>query len=127
MRIKQIVLLWQLLVLAAIMILLGVLLISQDVLNLTAGNILVMVGSVFTISLITGLLFLAGQNREDKEKFFFTLLSIGTKFLLYLLFVLLWWSLSKNISNTFIIAFFVLYLVFTIFLTSVFTKAMKIK
>jgi len=127
MKTRLIILLWQLLVIAAVMLLLGLLLISRGVLNLTQGNVIIMVNSVFAITYITGVLFLVGQKRDEKERLFFTLMSIGTKFLLYLLFILLWWSLSKNISNTFIIAFFVLYLVFTIFLTSVFTKAMKIK
>jgi uncharacterized membrane protein YqjE len=52
---------------------------------------------------------------------------IGGKFLLYLLFILLFWGLTKNISKPFIVTFFALYLIFTFFTTWHLLKSLKNK
>lgn len=68
-----------------------------------------------------------GIRRKDKEKGIYFLAGLGGKFLAYLILILIYWLILKNLSHEFIIAFFVLYLVFTIFLLSVLIKMLKIK
>jgi len=122
---SRIQLLWQLMVLNAISLLAGILLIRTGILQLLPSQVLILVHAVFAISFITGLIFLKGQDKDEKTRVFLTLVSVGTKFLLYLAFILLWLFLSKNLTKNFVIAFFVLYLVFTIYLVLFFYKTLK--
>jgi len=49
------------------------------------------------------------------------------KFLLYLLYILLFWLLTKNITKAFVLAFFALYLIFTYFTIRSLFKLLKTK
>jgi len=69
----------------------------------------------------------AGIQKENKEGMVFLLGGIGVKFLLYLLFILLFWIVTKNLSKAFIVTFFALYLVFTFFTAGHLLKLLKNK
>ncbi|MEA3478011.1 MAG: hypothetical protein U9R60_07520 [Bacteroidota bacterium] len=118
---------WQLLVLACMLILLGILAISQLQVEITPAVLLASVGSVTLINLLTYLLMSAGIQKNNKEGVVYLLGGIGVKFLLYLLFILLFWIATKNLSKPFIITFFALYLVFTFFTAGHLLKLLKNK
>jgi hypothetical protein len=118
---------WQLFVLSSILLLLGLLLISWVQVEITPTVFLVTLGSVTIVNLLTYLLMYAGIQKNSKEGIVFLLGGIGVKFLLYLIFVLLYWILTKNLSKPFIVTFFALYLVFTFFTAKHLLKLLKNK
>jgi uncharacterized membrane protein len=69
----------------------------------------------------------AGIKKHNKEGVVYLLAGIGVKFLLYLLFILLSWIVTKNLSKPFIITFFALYLFFTFFTAAHLLKLLKNK
>jgi len=69
----------------------------------------------------------AGINRKSKEGVVYLLAGIGVKFLLYLLFILLFWIATKNLTKAFILTFFALYLFFTFFTAAHLFKLLKNK
>ncbi len=113
--IKRVRFIWQLLVLASILLILGIGLIPQLTRELSLSDYLITLASVTLINLITYLLMSAGILKKNKEGVVYLLGGIGAKFLLYLLFILLFWLGTKILSKPFILTFFALYLVFTFF------------
>jgi len=118
---------WQLLVLASILVLTGLLLIFYTELNIHPYDFLLSLGAVTAINLITYLIMYKGILKNDREGMVYVLGGIGIKFLLYLLFILLFWLVSKNLSNPFIVTFFALYLIFTFFTAGHLLKLLKNK
>lgn len=106
---------WQLLVLASILVLLGILVLNGIDADLTPAAFLGTALSVAGINFLTYLLMSAGIRKNNREGVVFLLAGIGLKFLLYLLFILLVWILTKNLTKAFILTFFALYLIFTFF------------
>ena len=106
---------WQLLVLASIVALLGMVLIPRFGVEISTTAFLITLVSVTLVNLLTYLVMYAGIQKNSKEGVVYMLGGIGVKFLLYLLFILLFWIATKNLSKAFILAFFALYLVFTFF------------
>jgi hypothetical protein len=118
---------WQLLVLASILALLGIVLIPQIHVELSPAVFLIILASVTIVNLLTYLVMHAGIQKNSKEGVVYMLGGIGVKFLLYLLFILLFWIATKNLSKAFIITFFALYLIFTIFTAGHLLKMLKNK
>jgi len=118
---------WQLLVLASILALLGILLIPRINLNISPAVFLITLGSVTLVNLLTYLVMHEGIRKNSKDGVVYLLGGIGVKFLLYLLFILLFWMATKNLSKAFIITFFALYLVFTFFTAGHLLKMLKNK
>jgi len=106
---------WQLLVLASILALMGIVFVPRLNVEMSAQNFLLTLASVTIVNLVTYLVMYAGIKKNNKEGMVYMLGGIGVKFLLYLLFILLFWIGTKNLSKPFIITFFALYLVFTFF------------
>jgi hypothetical protein len=106
---------WQLLVLASVLVLLGILVLNGIQADLTPAAFLGTAMSVAGINFLTYLLMSAGIRKNNREGVVFLLAGIGLKFLLYLLFILLVWILTKNLTKAFILTFFALYLIFTFF------------
>ena len=106
---------WQLLVLASILALLGMVLIPRFNVEISTAVFLITLASVTIVNLLTYLVMYAGIQKSSREGVVYMLGGIGIKFLLYLLFILLFWIGTKNLSKTFILAFFALYLIFTFF------------
>ena len=88
---------------------------------------LLTLATVTLVNLLTYLVMHAGIQKNNKEGVVYMLGGIGIKFLLYLLFILLFWIATKNISKAFILTFFALYLVFTIFTAGHLLKLLKNK
>jgi hypothetical protein len=118
---------WQLLVLASILALLGMLLIPRIHVELSPVVFLISLASVTVVNLLTYLVMHAGIQKNSKEGVVYMLGGIGVKFLLYLLFILLFWIATKNLSKPFIITFFALYLIFTFFTAGHLLKMLKNK
>lgn len=118
---------WQLMVLASSMVLLGIILLSQVRIEISHTEFLLTLLSVVVINYITYLVMTAGIRKGNKEGVVYLLAGIGVKFLLYLLFILLSWILTKNLSKAFIITFFALYLIFTFFTAAHLFKTLENK
>ncbi len=118
---------WQLLVLASILVILGILLLPRIEVEISVVVYLITLASVTLISLITYLLMEKGISRQDRDGVVWMLAGIGIKFLLYLLYILLYWLVTKNITKPFILTFFALYLIFTFFLAGNLLKLLKNK
>ena len=118
---------WQLLVLASILVILGILLLPRIEVEISVVVYLITLASVTLISLITYLLMEKGISRQDRDGVVWMLAGIGVKFLLYLLYILLYWLVTKNITKPFILTFFALYLIFTFLLAGNLLKLLKNK
>lgn len=118
---------WQLLVLASILALLGMVFVPQFNVEISSTVFLLTLVSVTIINLVTYLLMYAGIQKNSREGVVYMLGGIGVKFLLYLLFILLFWLVTKNLSKPFIVTFFALYLVFTFFTAGHLLKLLKNK
>ena len=118
---------WQLLVLTSILALLGMVLIPRFNVEISPAVFLITLASVTIVNLLTYLVMYAGIQKNSKEGVVYLLGGIGVKFLLYLLFILLFWIATKNLSKPFIVTFFALYLVFTFFTAGHLLKILKNK
>lgn len=125
--IDQIRYIWQLLVLASLLVLFGLLLITRADLGISPAVYLITLGSVVFINLLTFLLMFAGIRKNSREGIVLLLAGIGLNFLLYLFFILLFWMAAKNLSKPFIILFFALYLLFAFFTAGHLLKFLKNK
>ena len=118
---------WQLLILASILAILGILLIPRLDVYISPAVFLIALASVSMVNLTTYLIMYSGIQKSNREGVIFLLGGIGVKFLLYLLFILLFWIVTKNLSKAFIITFFALYLIFTFFTARHLLKLLKNK
>lgn len=118
---------WQLLVLTSLLLILGILIIPGSGIEFTLYNYIVTLLSVAGISLVAYLVMTRGILKSSRDGVVILLAGIGLKFLLYLLYILVYWLVTKNLTKPFIITFFTLYLVFTILLAGHLFKLLKNK
>jgi succinate-acetate transporter protein len=79
------------------------------------------------ITIIIIIIFNRGQSKEPDSQAIHTLLAIGLKLLLEMIFALIWFVLVKKNSIEYVIVFFVLYLAFTLFSIFYILKTLKNK
>ena len=79
------------------------------------------------ISIITISIFFKGQTKETDSQTFHTLVALSLKFLLELIFALLWFIVAKKTSLESVLIFFVLYLALTLFSVFIILKILKNK
>jgi hypothetical protein len=125
--IKRIRYIWQLLILASLLVVLGILLIPRITSAFSLPLFLTTVLVMAVINLVAYLIMETGSRKNNREGMVILLGGLGLKFLLYLLYILVVWLVTKNLSKPFIIAFFVLYLVFTFLLAGNLLKTLKNK
>jgi len=118
---------WQLLILAAVLALLGMVVIPQFHVEISTILFLVTLATVTLVNLLTYLIMYSGIQKNSREGVVYLLGGIGAKFLLYLLFLLLCWLATKNLTKAFIVTFFALYLMFTFFTAGHLFKLLKNK
>ena len=118
---------WQLLVLSSILLLAGILLIPLLEIPLEINHYLFLLLSVTAINLISWIILAWGVHKNSRDGAGVMILGITVKFLLYLLYILIFWLVTKNLSKAFIISFFTLYLVFTFLLAGNLLKLLKNK
>jgi hypothetical protein len=125
--IKQIRYIWQLLVLSSFLLILGLLIIPRLGIDLALNLYIITLLSVTGINLLAWIVMALGIQKSNRDGVVVLLGGIGFKFLLYLLYILVFWLVIKNLSKPFIITFFGLYLVFTFFLAVHLFKLLKNK
>ena len=103
----------------------GILMIRTLQPDLTAINYATLLTIMTIITLGVYLLVRLGIKKGESEQGILLLAGLGGKFLAYLVLILVFWAVGKNLTKDFIIAFFVLYLVLTIFLIAVLNKSLK--
>lgn len=72
-------------------------------------------------------LFFKGSSKSLEKAIVYTLLTISLKFILYILFILIYYLITKNLSKEYLIIFFVLYLAFSFFTLFAILKELKLK
>ena len=115
---------WQLLVITAFLILAGILVTTQTAIDLSPWAFLGLLSFTFLVTLGLMIFLWPMADRNEEKKSLYTLIALAVKFLLYLIFILIWWAVGKNLSKPFVIAFFALYLIFTIFYVRVMVKTL---
>jgi len=118
---------WQLLVLFALLLLLGILLWPRLMISFSFNSFFFCLAAYTVINLLAYLTASRGIRKSNKEGSMFLLGALGLKFLLYLLLILAFWLITKNLSKDFILMFFTLYLVFTFFTAAHLLKLLKNK
>jgi hypothetical protein len=118
---------WQLLVLASVLTILGILIVPHIGPGISVVNYLLALGCVTIVNLATFLIMYTGINKNNREGMIYLIGGIGVKFLLYLLIIMLFWIVTKNLSKAFILTFFALYLIFTFFTVAHLLKLLKDK
>jgi hypothetical protein len=89
---------------------------------------IVILSTVFSfIALITIIIFFKGQTKEPDKQTLYTLVAVSLKFLLEIVFALLWFILAKKTSLQSVLMFFVLYLALTLYTIWVIVKTLKNK
>ena len=95
--------------------------------EISLGEI-VIVSTVFCfISLVTIIIFFRGQTKEPDSQTLYVLVAISLKFLLEIVFALIWLIVVKKTTFPSVLTFFVLYLSLTLFSLWVILKTLKNK
>ena len=118
---------WQLLVLTSLLLLAGILLIPRLEIPLEINHYIITLVSFCGINMIAWVILSRGVDKNSRDGAVLMILGISVKFLLYLLYILIFWLITKNITRPFIISFFTLYLVFTFLLAGRLLKLLKNK
>lgn len=116
--IDQIRYIWQLLVLSSFLLIVGFLSIPRLGIDLKLNLYAITLVSVTGINLIAWFVMARGIQKSNRDGMVVLLAGIGLKFLLYLLYILVFWMVTKILNKPFIITFFTLYLVFTFLLAA---------
>ena len=94
--------------------------------DMVAGSAVSVLIPGFTLIALTALfIFFYGFNKDPEKSVMLTLITLGTKMLLSFIFALLYIVVLKNNDGASVVLFFVLYLVFTIFVITVFLNSLK--
>ena len=90
-------------------------------------NILPLTGGFSIIAIAALMIFFFGSEGNEEKSVFATLIAIGIKMLLSLVFALLFFVVCKNKETGSVILFFILYLGFTFFVILTFLRIIKRK
>lgn len=118
---------WQNLVLTSLLLLLGVILITRMDISLDLSHYIISLLSISVINMISWFILTRGAIKNNRDGAGVMILGISLKFLLYLLYILIFWLLTKITGKAYIISFFTLYLVFTFLLAGNILKLLKNK
>jgi hypothetical protein len=103
------------------------LLISIYSLNLSFRDALVLSPAFSLISIITLIIFFKGQPKEPDSQTLYIIVALSLKFLLEIVFALLWFYIAKKTSLPSVLMFFILYLCLTLFSIGIIIKTLKNK
>jgi len=96
-------------------------------LNLNLNEAFILLPVFSFISLITLLIFFKGQSKEPDSQTLYILVAVSLKFLLEIVFALIWLIVVKKTALSSVLMFFVLYLTLTLFTIIVILKTLKNK
>ena|SRR5664280_2787454 len=89
---------------------------------------IVILSTVFSfIAFVTLLIFFKGKSKEPDSQTLYILVAVSLKFLLEIVFALVWFIVAKKTSLESVLMFFVLYLCLTLFSLQVILKTLKNK
>ena len=115
----------QLLFLYILLLLSGYLLVSLAISKISLSAIVIL-STVFTlIAGICLIIFFKGQSKEPDSQTLHILVAVSLKFLLEIVFALVWFFVAKKTSLESVLMFFVLYLCLTLFSIQVILKTLK--
>ena len=103
----------------------GYFLVSVINLELAFTDILILSSGFSIISFITLTIFFKGQSKEPDTQTLYILVSVSLKFLLEIIFALIWFIVAKKSSLHSVLMFFVLYLSLSLFSICVILKTLK--
>lgn len=118
---------WQLLVLTSVLLLLGILFLPRLDISLELNHYLITLLSISLINIISWFILTRGALKNSRDGAGMMILGISLKFLLYLLYILIFWLITKIAGKAYIISFFTLYLIFTFLLAGNLLKLLKNK
>jgi hypothetical protein len=117
----------QLLFLYVFLLLGGYIFVSLVSPKISLGDIVIL-STVFPLIAFTTLfIFFKGQSKEPDSQTLYILVALSLKFLLEIVFALIWFIVAKKTSLASVLMFFVLYLCLTLFSISVILKTLKNK
>lgn len=105
----------------------GWLLIKFTFIEARFDDILFGLAGFSVISYVMVSIFFRGQEKEPQSRVLYTLVSLGLKFLLDLIFALIWFVVAKKNSTVYVFVFFVLYLTLTLYSVLYVLKYLKNK
>lgn len=114
-------------VLSLSFLLIGLFLIPDQITGISRNQFLLTLSFYFLVNLVVLSLFFKGKSKDPKKSLLYTFSAISAKFLLYLLFIVVYFLITKNLSTSYLIVFFILYLAFTLFTVLAIVKALKAK
>jgi hypothetical protein len=110
-----------------LLLLTAYLLVSVGKANLYFPDTVILASSFSVVALITLFIFFKGQTKEPDKQTLYSLVAVSLKFLLEIVFALLWFILAKKTSLQSVLMFFVLYLTLTLYAIWVIVKILKNK
>ncbi|MEA1896077.1 MAG: hypothetical protein U9N53_00275 [Bacteroidota bacterium] len=105
----------------------GSLLIPDLISGITKTQFLITLLYFFLFTLLLFVLFYRGLTKDPRKGILYTFGAIALKLLAHMVYILVFYLLTKNLTMDFIIVFFVLYLAFTLYLILTFIKELKSK
>jgi F0F1-type ATP synthase assembly protein I len=114
-----------LVLLNVLLIIAAYLVVSGLKLNLYFSDIVILSSSFSIIAFVTLLIFFKGQPKEPDSQTLYILTAISLKFLLEIIFALIWFIVAKKTSLPSVLMFFVLYLSLSLFSIWVILKTLK--
>lgn len=81
----------------------------------------------FLFTILLFVLFYRGLTKKPRKGILYTFGAIALKLFFHMVFIMVFYLLTKNLTMDFIIVFFVLYLAFTLYLLFAFIKELKTK
>jgi hypothetical protein len=118
---------WQISILSSVLLILGILVIPSISIQISLNEYMVTLLAITLINLTAYLVMTSGIQKSNRDGVVIVLSGIGLKFLLYLIYILVFWLVTKNLLKPFIITFFALYLIFTFLLAWHLFKLLKNK
>lgn len=93
--------------------------------GLPFSQAVIIISSSFIISLVALVFFSNSIGKNKQNRVYSLLTAFGIKFILYLGFIAIYYFLSDIKSVSFLVTFFISYLVFTYYLMKIFIKTIK--
>jgi len=111
----------------ALLFLIAYLLISVIKLSFSFGDIVILSLFFTVVACITLFIFFKGQSKEPDSQTLYILVAVSLKFLLEIVFALVWFFVAKKTYLASVLMFFVLYLCLTLFSMQLILKTLKNK
>ena len=96
-------------------------------LKINISEVLVLLPVFSLISIISLIIFFIGETKEADSQTLYILVAVSLKFLMELIFALIWFIVIKKTALPSVLMFFVLYLTLTLFTLGVILKTLKNK